>query len=49
LFCSKDGILRAAFEHGKLELFADDLELLDGRRTIDIARGEQRLFCRIAS
>ena len=39
-----DGVLRAALENGHVHALADDLQLLDGRRAVNIQRHEQRLF-----
>ena len=43
-FCNVDRVRLAHFKNGNAELSADDLQLLDGGGTINVAGCEQRIF-----
>ena len=42
--CDLDRVRLAHFENGNAELSADDLQLLDGGGTVDVAGDQQRAF-----
>ena len=42
LFGNLDGIALPHFEYGHVNLLADNLQLLDGGRTVNVARYKQR-------
>ena len=44
----RDRIALSHLEHGNIELAADGLKLLDGSRTVHVARDEQRTLALLA-